>query len=163
VGQFVYGGSTITAGTTGGSSTQTLAVTNLPAHGHGITDSGHNHAITDNGHVHTASDSGHNHTVTDPGHKHGISTLPNQWSANGAGAITFFSGTKWGDAGPYTTDSANTGISLSNGNANISVANAKTGISLGSATTGISIQNTGSGTAFSIMPPYIVLCYIMKY
>jgi len=29
--------------------------------------------------------------------------------------------------------------------------------------TGISLYNTGSATEFSIMPPFVVLCYIMKY
>jgi len=162
VGQFVYGGSAANTSPQG-VSTITLSTANLPSHNHGVTDNGHNHTITDPGHNHTATDAGHNHTITDPGHKHDNSNLPNSWSVGGAGPITFFSGAVYYSAGPYPTDTAKTGISLSNGNASITVANRATGISLGSATTGISIQNTGSGTAFSIMPPYIVLCYIMKY
>ena len=52
-----------------------------------------------------------------------------------------------------STASATTGISV---NA------AGTNASLNPATTGISIQNTGSGTAFSILPPYYALCFIMR-
>jgi len=37
---------------TGGSETTTLAITNLPAHSHGVTDPGHDHDITDPDHDH---------------------------------------------------------------------------------------------------------------
>jgi microcystin-dependent protein len=171
IGQFVYGGST--AGTTGGSATQTLSVAQLPAHNHAVSDSGHSHTLSDSGHTHTAADSGHTHTDsghthTDSGHTHNISSLPDQWSASGAGPVTFFSGSKYGPAGPYSTNNSSANLTTNSANiqsakAQISVTSATTGITLANATTGITTQNTGSGSAFSIMPPYIVLCYIMKY
>lgn len=40
-------------GTSGGTQSQTISTTNLPAHNHAVTDPGHVHTITDPGHVHT--------------------------------------------------------------------------------------------------------------
>jgi len=108
VNRFVYGGNGADY-TVRGSTTKTLAVGNLPAHSHG---------------------------VSDPGHSHSITGLPTSWDVTGAGPVTYFSGAgRFGVGGP----------------------------TINNASTGISIQNTGNGTAFDIMPPYIILCYIMKY
>lgn len=124
VSRFVYGGSG--ADWTGrGSTTKTLAVGNLPAHNHGVTDGQHNHGITDNGHR-------HQQMWTNPGGGY-------NWINNaGQTALDNFT------MGIYTGWST-TGISINNANSNIS------------------IQNTGSNQAFDIMPPYIILCYIMKH
>lgn len=54
-------------GTAGGSATSTLAVSNLPAHSHGVTDPGHAHAITDPGHAHTARVNGTGELAIDYG------------------------------------------------------------------------------------------------
>lgn len=52
---------------TGGEATHVLVVTEIPAHNHGITDTGHTHVVTD---------PGHDHNVTDPGHTHANSATP---------------------------------------------------------------------------------------
>jgi microcystin-dependent protein len=106
VNRFVYGGSGADwAGR--GSTTKTLAVGNLPAHSHGVTDNGHRH--------------------------------PQMWTNPGGGV-------NWiNNAGQTALDNFNMSIYT------------------GYATTGISIQNTGNGDAFDIMPPYVILCYIMKH
>jgi len=105
-----------TLGNTGGAETAALAVTNLPAHDHPVTDPGHAHTITDPGHAHTAS-----------------ATATNATSGSSAGAAA-----------------GNTGT-------------ATTGITINSATTGVTVGDTGDGTPFSVMPPFGVLSYIIKY
>jgi microcystin-dependent protein len=76
----------------------------------------------------------HNHTVNDPGHSHQQTFISNPGGIYGSGGnVSNWNGPY--DAGNYTR----------------------------SAITGITIQNTGSSTPFSNMPPYVILCYIMKY
>ena len=113
---------------TGGASSVTLTTANLPAHNHTATDSGHTHAntLTDPGHV-------HNITVTYPGVGGSGNYIPYQAGSGGAGSLG--------------TNSATTGITISNV----------------SSTANISIGNTGSGTAFNILPTYTTVNYIIKY
>ena len=209
VGQFVYGGTS--AGSTGGSSTQTLSVAQLPAHNHGVSDPGHGHGISDPGHGHSATDSGHTHsdaghshtdaghrhydsghTHTDAGHTHTDVGHAHQYGIPTGGAL-FYNGCNTNGAynvgqqlqtaigvanltnnsaviqtsyANISTDQASIQTNYANiqtGRASISVAGAGTGVSVNGAYTGITTQNTGSNASFSIMPPYIVLCYIMKY
>lgn len=126
--RFILGaGTTYTAGTTGGSSTATLSVSNMPSHTHtGTTNSG---------------EGTHTHTLTDPGHSHsgGVGNTGYNVPAQTSGYAILAS---------TTTGSATTGISVNSTNS----AHQHT------FTTG----STGSGSSFSIMPPYYVLCFIMK-
>jgi microcystin-dependent protein len=97
-GQVLIGaGGGYTAGTSGGSATTTLAITNLPAHSHTATDAGHTHPYNTKAADYVQS---------------GNSTPC--WSGNATGTT-------------------NTGYA------------------------NISIGNTGSGTAFSIVQPYLVV------
>ena len=60
--KFLYGSSsTSSIGTTAGTTTKTIAITNLPAHNHALTDPGHNHG---------GSTGSHGHGVNDPSHSH---------------------------------------------------------------------------------------------
>jgi microcystin-dependent protein len=105
-GQFLYGTPTTSSvNGTGGASTVTLGITNIPAHNHTINDPGHFHSTA------ATDDGGRNDGTTAQG---GQTYQQNGW---------------------------NTGTS----------------------TTGITINNTGSGTAFSIMPPHVTVNYIIKY
>lgn len=103
-------------GATGGASTVTLSVSNMPAHSHSFSWSG-----------------SHSHGVTDPGHSHVIG-FAYEW---------------YGDENGYrnVTNNGSTRTSSS-----------KTGISIDSATVSISgnTSTSGSGTSFSILPPYVV-------
>ena len=88
-------------------------------------------------HTHSASQSAHTHTQ--PAHVH-TTTLT---SRGGAAASSSYVG--W---------SSDTGQFL--GNTAIST-NSSGGDTTGSSTPSISIGATGSGTAFSILPPYLVV------
>jgi microcystin-dependent protein len=109
----IYGQATAATTTknTGGSSTQTLSISNMPAHNHKVN-------ITDPGHVHTIVGG------YAPGTMGGGMNLVYNYPQSAGGVASMF--------------------------------NATTGIS------GTS-DNTGSGTAFSILPPYVTMNYIMKY
>ena len=163
--RFIVGaGNSYSVGASGGSATQTLAVANLPAHNHGVNDPGHAHGVNDPGHTHQASvnDPGHAHGVNDPGHSHpervGQSTGGggvNGWNISPSQSLVNLG---------YNTGNANTGISINTAwtGIGVGIANATTGITIAQATTGITTQNTGSGSAFSLLPPYYALCFIMK-
>ena len=138
---------------TGGSSSTTLATTNLPSHNHTATPS-----LTGTPSLSASS------SVTDPGHYHymfnGDTSDPNL--SGGAQYVAYNSGnayyayTMQGYAGapaPYLgiTEQKTTGVTVS------------TSIS-GSVTIGgsIAIGNTGSGTAITTISPYLGIYFIIK-
>lgn len=152
--RFLIGaGSILSHSATGGASTITLSVANLPAHSHTITDAGHTHNVTDAGHGHTVTDPGHTHTVTDPGHSHTSGEVDAGIGATGGDIDGATSGTTSSETTGLTVDSATTGLSVNNGT---------TGVSVDSGTTGISIDDTGSGTAFDAIPPAVGVNWIIK-
>lgn len=53
-GRTMIGAGDVALGALGGSATITLAVEQLPAHSHTVTDPGHSHTVTDPGHVHAS-------------------------------------------------------------------------------------------------------------
>ncbi|MFP3638103.1 hypothetical protein [Paraburkholderia sp. SIMBA_054] len=141
--RFIVGAGNLYApGATGGNSTNTLAIANLPAHNHGINDPGHAHSI---------SDPGHGHGVNDPGHSHRPQDL-NAFLTNGT-VVNLVGGTGQSyDLKSFTSTSA-TGISIQGAASNIGI---------NGAVTGISTQNTGSGAAIENKPPYYASC-ILEY
>ena len=179
--KFLYSSSDVqTTMTTGGSSTVTLTTANLPSHSHTISlsDQGHRHnnSANQNAHSHGISinDPGHNHGnyLNDPGHDHNCRmnyTDDKNWSCgngqNPSGDGGNSTGRRW------YTEMAYTGMWITN-------AGAGTGIwaSSDSQQPGVNITNTaastaitatasnvGSGEAFSILPPYSTVNYIIKY
>ena len=139
----LVGADTIAFRATGGSNSTTLVEANLPAHTHGVTDSGHTHGLTD---------SGHTHGVTDPGHTHIDRTLNNAGITVDVGVAEqvpeFATGASGGN-----TNSVTTGITVDS---------ATTGVSVGNATTGISIGSTGSGTAIDTTPASMGVRWLIK-
>ena len=132
--RFVVGaGSAYSPNNTGGSSSITLAESQLPSHTHNLN---HNHTYSSS----TSSDGAHTHDMSNWGGNFGGSS----------GAVVFrndANGTKaTNSAGAHSHDV--TGNSGSNGNHGHDV-------------TGTS-GSTGSGSSIDIRPPYYALCYIMK-
>lgn len=128
-----------TAEETGGSKTSAA----LLAHTHSVTDAGHNH--TQDSHNHTQD--AHTHTVTDPGHVHAISTGTTD------GAVGRVDSSSSAQAATFNTNSATTGIT----NQNATATNQSATATNQAATTGVTVDSAGSGSSFSILPPYIVV------
>ncbi len=85
-------------------------------------------------HTHDVSDPGHTHTVTDPGHNHTAPKVDNFLTVGAA-------------QGSATQDVTGTST---------------TGITIDPAMTGITIDQTGAGTPFDVLPPYVVVPWIIK-
>lgn len=156
--RFIVGaGSTYANGSTGGSTTATLGIGNLPSHNHivDVSDPGHAHGLNQTPHGHGVNDPGHAHGVYDPGHAHAYQ-INNQAGGN--------SGYQFSNSGPanYVTSASATGIQIYGNGTGISVATSYANVSVQGAATGITASSraTGSGTAFSILPPYYALCYV---
>ena len=92
-------------------------------------------------HTHEVTDPGHIHSINDEGHIHKTVATDD----GGRNDFTTSQGGQTYKQNGYDTESATTGISIV------------------SAKTGVSIGYTGNGTAFDIMPPYLLINYIMKY
>jgi hypothetical protein len=176
--RFVVGaGSTYIPGNTGGATTATLAVVNLPSHQHGISGSGTtgnnnvghvhsfnvnsgtqsaNHAHTLNINTNTAG--AHSHTYTRPDYTENLNTIEGTSvsidstvtsTSSHAGHVHNVSGTTADNNANHLHNVAgDTGGNSADHNHTFSF-------------TGTS-DATGSGTAFGILPPYYALAYIMK-
>lgn len=138
--RFVVGaGTTYAVAATGGASTVTLATANIPAHTHTVNGTTGNQSAD---HSHSGT------TSTDPGHTHTIpigpgtnSANPNNQATNGNGTSTQSTGSAGAHAHNFTTG----GVSVNHTH-----------------TFSATSSSIGSGTAFTILPPYYALAYIMK-
>jgi hypothetical protein len=147
-------------GNTGGTSSFTVGVNNLPSHTHAISIGATTGA--GGGHSHTASSSSTS-VVNDPGHTHlfpGDDQLVNSGVVTSAGAFNYDAvSTLSGGGQIYHTSSATTGITTTT--------STSTSLSaVGDHTHSLSITgntgSTGAGTAIDNRPPYYALCYIQK-
>lgn len=78
----------------------------------------------------------HSHSINDPGHRHNITTVNDDFNNSG------------GNPPGFSADGAGSRTWTNN---------------ITSSTTGITVNNTGGGTAFSIMNPFLALNYIIKF
>lgn len=92
-------------------------------------------------HSHSVTDSGHGHQVTDSGHTH-----PNQY---GTAAKPFPTGGTTTTATICVSGTGPTPFGYANPSCQYGTAN-------------LTCASTGSGTAFSVMQPYLVVAYIIK-
>jgi hypothetical protein len=141
--RFVVGAGNLYApGAVGGSTSISLSTANLPAH---------NHPVSDGGHAHPYTESPHNHPVYENPHVHTyncyVNGSTNAFGWAGAGVQ------ENGLTGLGTTNASTTGLSIGNATSNLTIYSANSNISVG---------NTGSGQAFTVVPPYYAVCYVMK-
>jgi microcystin-dependent protein len=136
----------------GGSSDISLSVANLASHSHTLTDPGHTHAFTGTAHGHTVADPTHTHGITDPGHHHTSAATASN-AATGSSGV----GSVAGNTGTSTT-----GVTVNPALTGITVDNTTAGGTNSTNTTGITANDTGSGTAFSILPPFATVVYMIK-
>jgi microcystin-dependent protein len=135
-------GLTYNVASTGGSSTTTLAVANLPSHNHNANTNNtgsHTHNISGN----SGSGGNHSHSLTIITGSGGDNDSTNyvQTLGTAADVISY----SMGSSGNHTHSAGNYSAS-----------------SAGSHSHSVTVGYTGSGNAFSIMPPYYSLAYIMK-
>jgi microcystin-dependent protein len=100
----------------------------------------HNHTGT------TDANGTHSHGVTDPGHTHTQTTHQDDYNGNGGNPPGFM-----GDAG---TD--HSWSNINSAYTNISI------LSAGSHSHSFTTSSVGSGSSFSILPPYLALNYLIK-
>jgi microcystin-dependent protein len=160
--KFVYGAygdnpAPAVPGQTGGQVNKTLAAANLPSHTHagttGTANAPHNHTDVTS----AAANAPHSHGVSDPGHSHTVYGISRQRRQNGVSFQELSNSNRY-----WYMNGALGGISIQAANAPHShtfTTNAANAPHSHTFTT----QATGQGQAFSILPPYRVLAYIMKH
>lgn len=116
-----------------------LTVSEMPNHGHTISDPGHGHILNDPGHGHGASGS--------------ASFLYNQVANNTTGGSGNYVSGIPGNSGNTSTNAF--GVS-------VSVSAAGTGITMNAATTGISVVATGGGGGHNTIHPVFVVSFLIK-
>jgi len=152
-------------GTSGGATTASLAVANLPAHNHiiDISDPSHAHNITQTPHAHSISDPGHAHGVYDPGHNHSLTM--GSLIQSGGDTLCYVPTSVYGYPNAHTeiTNVSGTSIGIYGNGTGIGIYGANANISVNASYTGITAtsNNTGSGQSFGILPPYYALCFVM--
>jgi len=148
--RFVVGaGSGYAVGATGGATSVTLGVANLPAHNHGGTGTT---SSTSTDHTHSGTTAG----VGD--HQHAAPSAP---SENASPRYPFGSGggagqEKQTSGGIYSVERALTSSAGAHSHS------FTTGGQSANHTHTFTIPSQGSGTAFDVRPPYYALAYIMK-
>lgn len=139
-----------TVGATGGASSVTLSVDNMPSHNHSMS---HTHNYTPSGTVSSTFTGSAVTTSSNGSHTHVIDTYDSAGPAYGVSRYrTNNNAEKWSRA---TTNSAgeHTHMVTPSGTVSSSFSgNTGTTTSISTSTTG----SNGSGTSFSILPPYVV-------
>ena len=159
-GRFLQGNSHGNSGGTGTNNTITLAVGNLPAHSHTVTTSSQSASTTGNAssaNTGTTSANHYHNSGSNTGN-HSHNTHRNTYSVNDFYAWTNVV-TRSGNA-----STSNTGAHHHGNTGNFS-ANHTHGMDHSHSyghTHGMSCANTGSGTAFSIVPTYLRVVYLIR-
>jgi microcystin-dependent protein len=167
-----------TLGAKFGEETHLLAIGEIPAHAHAISDPGHIHSVAQSAHSHGVSDPTHVHSVNDPKHSHGVVDPQHVHPLNSTQVgIQFTPGSDqcvriW----PYPTDgtylaatnitiaTAATGIGIFGAGTNIGIAGGLAIIGINPNVTGITgTQNAGGGAGgANVCQPSIVFNKCIK-
>lgn len=139
-GKFLRGATVPASVEYGGADSYTLTFANLP-------DA--NVEITDPGHRHTFTSLPVNLTINDPGHDHDFTTYDGAGVTSGAKTSPLSSA-----SGTSDTDDATTGITIDPFTVSGETDNNSTGITA---------RIAGESEAFSILPPYLSISFIIKY
>ncbi len=181
----VGAGDTYSVDDVGGLAGVALAVPELPAHSHTLTDTGHTHDITDPGHNHGASSASHSHSLTTNPHTHVVDGGAHRHNINPAVASADYnggSGPYGGSFGALSTGTNYAGLytstdgehehevseatvtgSIGGTAAAVTVSNSFVGITeTENHETGITINDTGSGEEHENRPPYYAVLFIIK-
>lgn len=166
--KFLLGaGDTYTAGDTGGNASHTLTTSEMPSHNHTFTGSAVDTGNQSAGHTHEYTD----YYATTTG---GTAISVAQLASHSHNRVASKLGTMDWEYGPYdpkqsyrsdgTTSNTGSGNTHTHSGANTHTSRTSDGISANhthSVTASGTIGNSGDGTAFSIMPPYLAV-YMWK-
>jgi microcystin-dependent protein len=154
--------------TTGGTETHTLTDTQIPKHQHPITDNGHIHPIdATTTHYHVGDQTGgktgmKSLVITDDGHSH-TAEYVNDWSS-GSGTYRLDIDSAGGVDGTWTSDPADTGITIADHDHSLTTDAKTTGITT-TQTNPARITTTNDqpdgDASHNIMQPYLVVNYII--
>jgi microcystin-dependent protein len=180
--RFPLGAGPNPVGQAGGNFSVALASANLPPHAHTIQDPQHYHTITDQAHGHGVNQWAHNHAIATGGHQHlghtaGHSHTYTYWGVTGGGQNvrgdipSYFQGniggttSGVGDLAAYTDPAGNLGGNTDTPTSAISIQASGTNIhnSDYGLTRITTTDNFGSGAAFSVVPPFQAINYIIRY
>jgi microcystin-dependent protein len=160
VSHFPYGAAGVGGGV-GGAATATLAIANLPAHAHPITDVTHSHTAQQNAHSHVIATGSHSHGITTGSHAHGSSLMRFVGSGGIQGVGVAPNNVAEGNTDTVGNLGGNTDTA---GNLGGNTDTQTPGVGVNASGTGLSTtQNTGSGAAFSILPPYVGINFIIRF
>ena len=160
---FLFGaGPSNPVGSSGGSSSVTLATANLPPHAHPIVDVAHNHGVNQSSHAHVIATGSHAHGIVTGSHAHsGVAT-----GLTGPGTGSIAGGVGGGNLQMGNTSTAGNlgGNTDTAGNLGGNTDTQTTAVSLNASGTGLSTtQNAGSGAAFNVVPPFFAVNFIIRY
>jgi len=166
-------GSSYGLGNTGGSSTSSLSISNMPSHNHSV-NINHGHSFNQGSHHHSISGLSHSHAMSGGTHAHGADSATNYGSfwGNGTGHtyVVGTGGVTGGiDAGRMTSTGNGTPVGMVaasglTGTYNTGSNITDTSSSVNDLTTSGAVATSaiGGGSAFSTISPYIALNKIIK-
>jgi microcystin-dependent protein len=156
-----YDGAGWAMGASGGEVNHTLSWSEMPSHGHGVSDPTHAHSAYQNAHNHGIATGGHTHNIVTGNHSHGSvitglqGGLPGGPIAGGAGGNLISGRTDTaGNLGGYTDNPGNLG-----GNTDTQ----QPGVGVYASPTYISIAGAGADATHNNMQPYTVIGFIIRY